>query len=66
MTTVITRIALRYVAAFLVAKGLLTDEFGTMLAADGDVVEVVQLAIGALAGVAAEVWYYAEQRWVSK
>lgn len=61
MMGVVIRIALRYTAAFLIARGVLSDEFGATLASDADVIHMFELALGALAGVAAEVWLYADR-----
>lgn len=66
MTGLFIRIALRYVAAFMVAKGLLSDEVGTTLAADSDIIQMIELATGALVGVAAEAWLYAERHFWGK
>lgn len=62
MFAVIIRIALRYIAAFLVSRGLLSPDVGGTLAADDDVVQMIQMVLGALVGVAAEAWLYAERR----
>lgn len=53
MTSVIVRIGLRYGAAYLVARGLLSPDDGATLATDPD----VQLAVGAAMGAAAEGWW---------
>ncbi|WP_045834463.1 hypothetical protein [Hyphomicrobium sp. 99] len=62
MTNIILRIGLRYVAAFLMARGLLSPDIGTTLAADDDVIQMIEVALGSLVGVAAEVWLYAERK----
>lgn len=62
MTAVLIRIALRYVAAFLVARGALSAEVGDTLSADGDIAQMLELALGSMVGVAAEVWLYAERK----
>jgi hypothetical protein len=54
MTSVIIRIGLRYGAAFLVARGLLSPDDGATLATDPD----VQLVAGMAAGAVAEGWYF--------
>lgn len=61
MTSLIIRIALRYVAAFLMAQGLLSSDVGSTLAADEDVGQMVELVLGSMVGVAAEAWLYAER-----
>lgn len=58
MTSVLIRIALRYGAAYLVARGLLTDEAGATIATDPD----VQMMIGVGMGSVAEGWYYLARR----
>lgn len=60
--SVVARIVLRYLSGVLIAKGMLDTEFGTQLAADPDAVEILTLAIGAGAGVAAEWWYALARR----
>lgn len=62
MPSVFIRIALRYIAAFLVTKGMLSAEVGDMVSADPDFVAGIEIILGALIGVAAEVWYYASNR----
>lgn len=58
MTGVIVRIALRYLAAALVAHGWLSPEDGSMLAMDPD----VQMMAGAAVGAAVEAWYAIAKR----
>ncbi|CAA2140428.1 hypothetical protein [Hyphomicrobium sp. ghe19] len=62
MISLIIRISLRYVAAFLMARGLLSPDVGMTLAADADVIQMIEVALGALVGVAAEAWLYAERQ----
>lgn len=58
----IIRIALRYGAAALVARGILLPGDGAELAADPQVIDAIQIAAGlAMAGVA-EVWYWLAKR----
>lgn len=61
MTSVIIRILLRYIAALLVARGFLSPE-SSDFASDPDVVEVVQIALGAGIGIIVEAWYYLARR----
>lgn len=56
------RIALRYLAGLLMAKGLLAPEAGIDLATDPDVEMAIQLAAGALAGAVSEGWYFLARR----
>lgn len=57
MSGPLSRIALRYLSAFLVAKGMLSPEMGGMLGSDADVIAVVEVAIGTGMGLAAEGWF---------
>jgi len=50
---------LRYVAAFLAAKGFLTPEAGTTIASDPDIAQGIEISLGLLVGMAAECWYWA-------
>lgn len=52
MIAVLARIAARYVAGFLIAKGLLDAGTGNMLATDPDVLTLVGLGIGVLTELA--------------
>jgi len=54
----IIRIALRYGAGIMVAKGYLTPEDATFLSTDPDMI----LIAGVLVGAATEVWYYLANR----
>lgn len=58
MTAVIVRIALRYAAGALIAKGLLDQNTGDTIMNDPD----IQLALGASIGFASEGWYYVARR----
>lgn len=62
MNAVFARIALRYVAAFLIAKGLLAPDLGDQISADPDIIMALELAAGAAVGAAAEGWYYLAHR----
>lgn len=66
MITIVIRIALRYTAAFLMARGLISDDVGSTLAADADVSQMIELGLGSLVGVAAEAWLYAERQFGGK
>ncbi len=57
MTSVVVRIVLRYVAAALVAKGVFTSADGGALAADPDVINLVEVVAGLAIGAATEWWY---------
>lgn len=58
MAAVLIRIALRYGAAYFVARGFLSEDAGNTLATDPD----VQMAIGVALGAVAEGWYYVARR----
>jgi len=62
MTSVIVRIGLRYLAAVLVARGILDPDGGSALGADPDVAALVETGVGIACGVAAEAWYYVARR----
>ena len=62
MTAVLVRIALRYGAGLLVAKGILAPEAGADLASDPDVLQVAQIGAGLLAGALAELWFFFAKR----
>lgn len=61
MSTVVIRIALRYVAAALVSHGLLSADM-TDFSYDPDIAEAIQVGIGAVVAAAAEGWYYLAHR----
>lgn len=54
----IIRIALRYGAGFLVARGLMGADDASMLSNDPDVQMVIEVGVGALTSVATESFYY--------
>lgn len=62
MTSVVARIALRYVAAALVAKGVFTSADGTMLATDADLLNLFEIGLGVAVGGATELWYWAARK----
>lgn len=62
MTAVLIRIALRYGAGILVAKGILAPEVGADLASDPDVLQVAQIGAGLIAGGLAEMWFFFAKR----
>ncbi|TSJ60503.1 hypothetical protein FO470_17280 [Starkeya sp. 3C] len=57
-----SRIALRYVAGFLVAKGLLSGTDGDFLSSDPDVAFVVEAGAGFALGFAVEGFYWLAKR----
>jgi len=58
----IIRIVLRYGAGFLVARGLLGESDGNMLASDPEVAALIETGIGLALGAASEAWYYLAKR----
>ena len=62
MSTVFIRILLRYIAAFLIAKGALSPDMGDILASDPDLAVGAQVAAGAMVGAVAEFWYFLANR----
>lgn len=62
MAAVIARIALRYGAGFLVAKGLLAPDAGVQLSTDPDVQMLLQVGAGLIAGVMSEMFYFFAKR----
>lgn len=60
--TVFIRIGLRYVAALLVARGLLDPGMGDMLANDPDLLAALQILGGVAAALVAEGWYWLAKR----
>ena len=62
MSAVVVRIALRWLAGFLVAKGWFAPEDGLWLQTDPDVAMLGQMALGAGVGLLAEAWYAAARK----
>lgn len=57
MVSVVARIALRYAAGALVAKGLLDTSTGSQIAADADILRAIEVGLGVGLATASEVWY---------
>jgi hypothetical protein len=62
MTAVVARIILRYASAALVTYGVISVEAGQAIGADADVAMFLEMAIGAVLGIATEGWYYIAKR----
>ncbi|TPN03796.1 hypothetical protein FJ973_29575 [Mesorhizobium sp. B2-1-3] len=62
MTAVIVRIALRYFAGILVARGLLSADDGGTFSADPDIQMLVETAAGLAIGAITEGWYWLAHR----
>jgi hypothetical protein len=63
MTAVIVRILLRYVAAALVAHGLLSPDLGGLISHDPDIETAVNIFAGVLLGGLSEGWYFLAHRY---
>ena len=62
MIAPVSRIVLRYVAGYLIAKGLIDADLGRQLAGDPDALAVVQIGVGVAAGALSEGWYWLARR----
>ena len=62
MSAVFVRIFLRWVAGFLVAKGLFAPDDAQMFTADPEIERLLLAGIGAVAGFIAEAWYFIAKR----
>lgn len=60
--SVAVRIVLRYLAAILVAKGVLLPADGALFATDPEVVQAVEFALGVAIGAVVETWYWLAKR----
>jgi hypothetical protein len=59
---VLIRIGLRYGAGILVAKGLISAEFGDMVSWDDDISSMIEIGLGGVSALAAEGWYLIAKR----
>ncbi|MGZ2448281.1 hypothetical protein ACVIRO_001035 [Rhizobium ruizarguesonis] len=62
MSLVIVRILLRYLAAVLVTRGLLSPDLVDFISNDPDIAMAIQVAAGGLVAAAAEGWYVLAHR----
>ncbi|MBZ9856764.1 hypothetical protein LB566_23510 [Mesorhizobium sp. CA13] len=62
MTGLIIRIALRYAAGVLVARGLLGADDAASFSADPDVQLAIEAGAGVVIGAAVEGWHYLARR----
>lgn len=58
MIPVFTRIAMRYVAMALVARGLLGADDASILSTDPDIAMLIEVGIGSAIAVGAETWHW--------
>ncbi|RWO34728.1 MAG: hypothetical protein EOS10_00020 [Mesorhizobium sp.] len=58
MTAVIVRIALRYFAGILVARGLLSADDGAGFSTDPDLQMLIETGAGMVIGAVTEGWYW--------
>lgn len=61
MTPAIIRIVLRYLAAFLIAKGVIDPSLGGV-STDPDVIATIETVVGLMVAGATELWYWAAVR----
>ncbi|TGT46870.1 hypothetical protein EN812_05905 [Mesorhizobium sp. M4B.F.Ca.ET.169.01.1.1] len=62
MTSVIVRIALRYGAGVLVARGLLGSDDASAFSADPDIQMALETGLGLAIGGATEAWHWMARR----
>lgn len=62
MIGIATRIFLRWLAGFLVAKGLFAPDDAQMLTADPELERTIVAGLGLAAGAVAEGWFYLAKR----
>lgn len=62
MLSVSVRIFLRYLAAFLIARGYLSDGDASLISGDPELAQLIETGIGFACGAAAECWYYLARR----
>lgn len=63
MNAVIARIALRYIAAILIARGIISADIGGTLGSDPDIQAGAEVLAGIVIAGAVEGWYWAAKRW---
>ena len=56
------RIGLRYGAGLLIMHGYLRPEDGAMISDDPELIAAMEIGLGMVAAVAAELWYWAAKR----
>lgn len=62
MTAVLARIAFRYIAGALIAKGVLSPSMGEFLNTDPDIAAAVEIVAGLALGAATEGFYLLARR----
>ena len=62
MTALIARVALRYIAAILIYRGLITPEDGSFIASDPDMTMLIETGLGFAFGAIAEGWLWLSKR----
>lgn len=62
MYGVAARIFLRYLAGYLVARGVVSTDIGATLAGDADLASAAELLIGLGIGAVSEGWYVLARR----
>lgn len=66
MSSQVIRIALRYLAMFLAAKGFFSAEDGNMLAEDPELAALIEMAIGAGIALGTEAWFWLAEKWKAR
>lgn len=61
--SVFIRILLRWVAGFLIAKGIFAPDDAQIFTADPEIERLLVTGLGSLAGAVAEGWYALARRW---
>lgn len=62
MSGVIVRILLRYLAAAMVARGLISVDIGDTLSGDADIAAALELVVGLAVAAVTEGWYFLARR----
>lgn len=62
MIAPLARILARYLAGYLVLKGMLDPHLGSQIGADADVLKLLEMLLGAALGCVTEFWYWLAKR----
>ena len=63
MSGPLARILIRYVSAFLIAKGFFDGETVRLLSEDPELAAILEIAIGAALGAASEAFYFIAKKY---
>lgn len=61
--TPFVRIALRYIAMALVARGWLTETDASTISADAELIAMIEVGVGAALATVTELWHWFERKW---